>query len=83
MRVGASIGDIIAGMYLTQGVLAAFLTAQKPGLAQRSISRCWMRKSPFRTRAGHHRGNGQAPIPTARGIRRSAVFHLSRRGWFS
>ena len=32
VRVGASIGDIIAGMYLTQGVLAALLDRTKTGV---------------------------------------------------
>lgn len=32
VRVGASIGDIVAGMYLTQGVLAALYDREKTGL---------------------------------------------------
>ena len=32
VRVGASIGDIVAGMYLTQGILAALYQREKTGL---------------------------------------------------
>ncbi|WP_083096616.1 CaiB/BaiF CoA transferase family protein [Pseudophaeobacter leonis] len=35
VRVGASIGDIAAGMFLAQGVLAALLDVQKTGLGQK------------------------------------------------
>ncbi|ETX14656.1 carnitine dehydratase [Roseivivax halodurans JCM 10272] len=35
VRVGASIGDIAAGMYLTQGVLAALLDRERTGLGRR------------------------------------------------
>lgn len=35
VRVGASIGDIVAGMYLAQGVLAALLDRHKTGLGQK------------------------------------------------
>lgn len=35
VRVGASIGDIAAGMYLTQGVLAALLQRQTTGTGQK------------------------------------------------
>lgn len=35
VRVGASIGDIIAGLYLTQGVLAALYEREKTGLGRR------------------------------------------------
>ena len=35
VRVGASIGDIIAGMYLTQGVLAALYDREKTGLGRK------------------------------------------------
>lgn len=35
VRVGASIGDIAAGMFLAQGVLAALLEVQKTGLGQK------------------------------------------------
>lgn len=35
VRVGASIGDIVAGMYLTQGVLAALVDRQRTGLGRR------------------------------------------------
>lgn len=35
VRVGASIGDIVAGMYLTQGILAAIYQRNKTGLGQK------------------------------------------------
>ncbi|MAU51463.1 MAG: carnitine dehydratase [Roseovarius sp.] len=35
VRVGASIGDIVAGMYLVQGVLAALLDREKTGLGRK------------------------------------------------
>lgn len=35
VRVGASIGDIAAGMYLTQGVLAALIARARTGLGQK------------------------------------------------
>ncbi|MET4102379.1 CoA:oxalate CoA-transferase [Roseovarius sp. MBR-78] len=35
VRVGASIGDIVAGMYLVQGVLAALLDRDKTGLGRK------------------------------------------------
>ena len=35
VRVGASIGDIVAGMYLTQGVLAALYDRAKTGLGRK------------------------------------------------
>lgn len=35
VRVGASIGDIVAGMFLSQGVLAALLARQRTGLGQK------------------------------------------------
>lgn len=35
VRVGASIGDIVAGMYLTQGILAALLARQTTGEGQK------------------------------------------------
>jgi CoA:oxalate CoA-transferase len=35
VRVGASIGDIVAGLYLTQGVLAALYEREKTGLGRR------------------------------------------------
>lgn len=35
VRVGASIGDIVAGMYLVQGVLAALLARARTGLGQK------------------------------------------------
>ena len=35
VRVGASIGDIVAGMYLTQGVLAALYHREKTGLGRK------------------------------------------------
>lgn len=35
VRVGASIGDIAAGMFLAQGVLASLLEVQKTGLGQK------------------------------------------------
>lgn len=35
VRVGASIGDIAAGMFLAQGVLAALLEVQKTGIGQK------------------------------------------------
>lgn len=35
VRVGASIGDIIAGMYLTQGVLAALYDRERSGLGRK------------------------------------------------
>lgn len=35
VRVGASIGDIAAGMFLAQGVLASLLDVQKTGLGQK------------------------------------------------
>lgn len=35
VRVGASIGDIIAGMYLTQGVLAAMVDRERSGLGRK------------------------------------------------
>ena len=35
VRVGASIGDIVAGMYLVQGVLAALLDLEKTGKGQK------------------------------------------------
>ena len=35
VRVGASIGDIIAGLYLTQGVMAALYQREKTGLGRR------------------------------------------------
>lgn len=35
VRVGASIGDIVAGMYLTQGVLAAVIARAQTGLGQK------------------------------------------------
>ncbi len=35
VRVGASIGDIVAGMYLVQGVLAALVDRQKTGLGRK------------------------------------------------
>ncbi len=35
VRVGASIGDIVAGMYLVQGILAALLERQKTGKGQK------------------------------------------------
>lgn len=35
VRVGASIGDIIAGMFLTQGVLAAVVDRQQSGLGRK------------------------------------------------
>lgn len=35
VRVGASIGDIVAGMFLAQGVLAALYERQKTGLGRR------------------------------------------------
>lgn len=35
VRVGASIGDIAAGMFLTQGILAALLAVQRTGLGQK------------------------------------------------
>lgn len=35
VRVGASIGDIAAGMYLAQGVLAALLARERTGLGQK------------------------------------------------
>lgn len=35
VRVGASIGDIVAGMYLVQGVLAALIDRKKTGLGQK------------------------------------------------
>lgn len=35
VRVGASVGDIIAGMYLVQGVLAALISLEKTGLGQK------------------------------------------------
>ena len=35
VRVGASIGDIIAGMFLTQGVLAALLDRDKTGVGRK------------------------------------------------
>ncbi|GAB5446382.1 CaiB/BaiF CoA transferase family protein [Gymnodinialimonas sp.] len=34
VRVGASVGDIVAGMYLTQGVLAALYDRESTGLGQ-------------------------------------------------
>ncbi len=35
VRTGASIGDIVAGMFLTQGVLAALYAREKTGLGQK------------------------------------------------
>ncbi len=35
VRVGASIGDIVAGLYLTQGVLAALYEREKTGVGRR------------------------------------------------
>lgn len=35
VRVGASIGDIVAGMYLVQGVLAALIDLEKTGTGQK------------------------------------------------
>ncbi|MBS0565172.1 MAG: CoA transferase [Proteobacteria bacterium] len=35
VRVGASIGDIVAGMYLVQGVLAALIALARTGLGQK------------------------------------------------
>lgn len=35
VRVGASIGDIVAGLYLTQGVLAALYERERTGLGRR------------------------------------------------
>ncbi|MEL0438581.1 CaiB/BaiF CoA transferase family protein [Phycobacter sp. K97] len=35
VRVGASIGDIVAGMYLVQGVLAALIDLEKTGAGQK------------------------------------------------
>lgn len=35
VRVGASIGDIVAGMYLSQGVLAALLDRERTGLGRK------------------------------------------------
>ncbi len=35
VRVGASIGDIVAGLYLTQGVLAALYEREKTGIGRR------------------------------------------------
>ena len=35
VRVGASIGDIVAGMYLVQGVLAALIARHRSGLGQK------------------------------------------------
>lgn len=35
VRVGASIGDIVAGMYLVQGLLAAIIARDKTGLGQK------------------------------------------------
>ncbi len=35
VRVGASIGDIVAGMYLVQGVLAALIDREKTGFGQK------------------------------------------------
>ncbi len=35
VRVGASIGDIVAGMYLTQGILAALVARSKDGLGRK------------------------------------------------
>lgn len=35
VRVGASIGDIVAGMFLAHGVLAALLALQKTGIGQK------------------------------------------------
>lgn len=35
VRVGASIGDIVAGMYLTQGVLAAMVDRERSGLGRK------------------------------------------------
>lgn len=35
VRVGASIGDIVAGMYLVQGVLAALIDREQTGLGQK------------------------------------------------
>lgn len=35
VRVGASIGDIIAGLYLTQGVMAALYEREKTGMGRR------------------------------------------------
>lgn len=35
VRVGASIGDVVAGMYLTQGILAALIARGQSGLGQK------------------------------------------------
>lgn len=82
VRVGASIGDITAGMFLTQGILAALYEREKTGMgamvdvamldSQLAIQEHSVAITTDRRPARPHRGAASDD---------HALCHLPRRGW--
>ena len=73
VRVGASVGDIVAGGYPVEGGTGArSSSATAPARAPRSTSRCWTGRSrSWNTPSPSPRRPARRPVPPARGIRRS------------
>lgn len=65
VRVGASIGDIVAGMYLVQGVLAALIDREKTGQGRKiDISMLDSQLAILEHAVAITTSTGQPPVPT-------------------
>lgn len=65
VRVGASVGDIVAGMFLVQGILAALVALQRTGLGQKiDIAMLDSQLAILEHALAITHATGQSPVPT-------------------